>query len=57
MVPAITAGGRSFRGAALYYLHDKRQDGEAELSIGKQSGPRIGMQKGPLTGVGTGLSR
>jgi hypothetical protein len=30
MVPAITAGGRSFRGAALYYLHDKRQDGEAE---------------------------
>jgi hypothetical protein len=29
MVPAITAGGRSFRGAALYYLHDKRQDGEA----------------------------
>src|SRR6267378_370901 len=27
MVPAITAGGRSFRGAALYYLHDKRQDG------------------------------
>ena len=30
MVPAITAGGRSFRGAALYYLHDKRRDGEAE---------------------------
>ena len=30
MVPAITAGGRSFRGAALYYLHDKRQHGEAE---------------------------
>jgi Relaxase/Mobilisation nuclease domain len=30
MVPAITAGGRSFRGAALYYLHDKRQPGEAE---------------------------
>src|SRR3989440_1431286 len=29
MVPAITAGGRSFRGAALYYLHDKREDGEA----------------------------
>src|SRR5256714_2548884 len=29
MVPAIAAGGRSFRGAALYYLHDKRQDGEA----------------------------
>ncbi len=30
MVPVITAGGRSFRGAALYYLHDKRQEGEAE---------------------------
>lgn len=30
MVPAITAGGRSFKGAALYYLHDKRQEGEAE---------------------------
>jgi hypothetical protein len=30
MVPAITAGGRSFKGAALYYLHDKRQNGEAE---------------------------
>src|SRR6267142_1452057 len=30
MVPAITAGGRSFRGAALYYLHDRRQEGEAE---------------------------
>jgi hypothetical protein len=30
MVPAITAGGRSFRGAFLYYAHDKRCDGEAE---------------------------
>jgi hypothetical protein len=30
MVPAITAGGCSFRGAALYYLHDRRQEGEAE---------------------------
>jgi hypothetical protein len=29
MVPAITAGGRSFKGAVLYYLHDKRQKGEA----------------------------
>jgi hypothetical protein len=28
MVPAITAGGRSFRGAFLYYAHDKRRDGE-----------------------------
>ena len=27
------------------------------LSNGTQSGPRIGMEKGPLTGVGTGLSR
>ena len=31
--------------------------GDIRLSNGKQSGPRIGMQKGPLTGVGTGLSR
>jgi hypothetical protein len=30
MVPALTNGGRSFKGAALYYLHDKRRDGEAE---------------------------
>jgi len=30
MVPAITEGGRSFKGAAAYYLHDKRQPGEAE---------------------------
>jgi hypothetical protein len=29
MVPAITAGGRSFRGAFLYHAHDKRRDGEA----------------------------
>jgi hypothetical protein len=29
MVPAITACGRSFRSAALYYLHDKRREGEA----------------------------
>ena len=28
MVPRLTKGGRSFKGAALYYLHDKRQDGE-----------------------------
>jgi hypothetical protein len=27
------------------------------VSNGKQSGPQIGMQKGPLTGVGAGLSR
>src|SRR5438105_5632469 len=27
------------------------------LSNGKQSGPRIGIEKGPLTGVGAGLSR
>ena len=30
MVPALTTGGRSFKGAALYYLHDKRRAGEAE---------------------------
>lgn len=28
MVPRLTKGGGSFRGAALYYLHDKRQEGE-----------------------------
>jgi hypothetical protein len=27
------------------------------LSNGAQSGPRIGMEKGPLAGIGTGLSR
>ena len=27
------------------------------MSNGKQSGPRIGIEKGPLTGVGAGLSR
>ena len=27
------------------------------LSIGTQTGPRIGAQKGPLAGDGTGLSR
>jgi len=30
MVPAVTEGGRSFKGASLYYLHDKRREGEAE---------------------------
>jgi hypothetical protein len=29
MVPAETEAGRSFKGAALYYLHDKRREGEA----------------------------
>jgi hypothetical protein len=29
MVPAIAAGGRSFKGAVLYYTHDKRRKGEA----------------------------
>jgi hypothetical protein len=36
------------------------QEGSAyngHLSNGKQSGPRIGMEKGPLTGIGAGLSR
>jgi len=28
MVPRLTRGGHSFKGAALYYLHDKRLDGE-----------------------------
>lgn len=30
MVPNIAGTGTSFKGAALYYLHDKRQEGEAE---------------------------
>ena len=30
MVPTITEGGRSFKGAAAYYLHDKRREGERE---------------------------
>ena len=30
MIVAETAGGPSFRGAALYYLHDRRLDGETE---------------------------
>ena len=34
MVPAITEGGRSFKSAALYYLHDKRREGEAERLTG-----------------------
>ena len=25
MIPALTECGRSFKGAAAYYLHDKRQ--------------------------------
>ena len=36
MVPNITKTGTSFRGAALYYLHDKRQDGEAERLTGER---------------------
>lgn len=30
MVPNVAGKGTSFKGAALYYLHDKRQAGEAE---------------------------
>lgn len=32
MIPRLMEGGRSFKGAALYYLHDKREEGEAERS-------------------------
>lgn len=32
MVPVLMKGGRSFKGAAAYYLHDKRQPGEVERS-------------------------
>lgn len=30
MVPNVAGTGASFKGASLYYLHDKRQDGESE---------------------------
>jgi hypothetical protein len=30
---------------------------EIILSNGKEPGPRIGIQSGPLSGVGSGLSR
>lgn len=30
MVPRMAKGGRSFKGSALYYLHDRREEGEAE---------------------------
>ena len=30
MVPCVAARGHSFKGAGLYYLHDKREDQEAE---------------------------
>jgi hypothetical protein len=36
MVPALTEGGRSFKGAAAYYLHDKRLPGEAERLTGER---------------------
>jgi hypothetical protein len=41
-------------GMSVEVVRDQRN---TLVSNGKQSGPRIGMQKGPLNGVGTGLSR
>jgi hypothetical protein len=35
----------------------ERTELRLDLSIGEQSGPRIGMEEGPLPGIGTGLSR
>lgn len=32
MIPRVAKRGTSFKGAGLYYLHDKRQDGEATRS-------------------------
>ena len=32
MIPQVAKRGTSFKGAGLYYLHDKRQDGEASRS-------------------------
>jgi relaxase-like protein len=34
MTPVLTALGRSFKGAAAYYLHDKRRPGEVERLTG-----------------------
>lgn len=34
MTPVLTTGGQSFKGAALYYLHDKRLAGETERLTG-----------------------
>ena len=36
MVPKLTAQGRSFKGAASYYLHDKREEGEAVRLSGER---------------------
>ena len=38
------------------FLSDLAAAGYARVSIGTQKEPRIGMQKGPLCGVGSGLS-
>jgi hypothetical protein len=37
-------------------MHLPTTDGRT-VSNGTQSGPRIGVEKGPLCGVGAGLSR
>ena len=36
MVPNITKTGTSFRGAMLYYLHDKREEGESVRLTGER---------------------
>jgi hypothetical protein len=38
-------------------VREVRQENRVHRVNGMQSGSRIGMEKGPLTGVGTGLSR
>jgi hypothetical protein len=38
MVPTITLGGTSFKGAAAYYLHDKRQPGETACFTSERIG-------------------
>jgi hypothetical protein len=42
---------------ARYRRAEFGRSSEKLVSNGEQSGPRIGMQKGPLSGVGLGLSR
>ena len=36
MVPNVTPTGSSFKGASLYYLHDKKQEGERERLTGER---------------------
>ena len=56
-VRSLPASVREGEPAAISGARRRRRRKIAGLSIGTQLGPRIGMEKGPLTGVGAGLSR